>query len=610
MQKYFNNVQTTSGIAVNNASITVYTQGGAVATIYSDNGITTQSNPTFTNESGMFSFYAADGRYDLTVVANGQTTTITDVLFEDLMDGSDAVFTDVQVDTITIQGNDLSIPISSNIVNFLQAGTGATARTVQSKLREFVSVKDFGAVGDGVTDDTAEIQAAIDAVFSAGGGVVYMPEGVYKTSVQITVKAYVTLVGAGMGATTISLTVYDQVIVVSDYGSLRDITADANNLDVGEPVKLSVIQFNSYCTLTNVEAKRGYSGIASGGTTEANGPVRSKLVGIYTHDNTSRGLILDAFVKHCIVNNLHSWANGNAGFLIGHGSSYNVISDFVIEEIDNVAIWLHQGVHHNVVQNGVIRTPTAGGITACAINIAAAARWNKVSNIVVQDYIRAVQFVGSDLDGVVPTLTDDDTEFNTVENITGYSPDNTSTSSYAVTFEQTSGSAYKSKNNTVRNCYFDNYYGIFRRLADATSGCFIESIRHINTGAGGIMKAMKAPAASGYTIKLRDIEGFITNTVLLSSAFAIDSTGTKTMTVLHGITEYIPPLQNVSVNLQRVSTVADFRIDHMWVVGAGATDFTARAQVGSASATGGATQKLSVTVNMAAENGFSLEIIS
>jgi hypothetical protein len=51
----------------------------------------------------------------------------------------------------------------SSLVTYVPAGTGATQRTVQAKLRDVVSVKDFGVVGDG-TDETIKMQAAFAKV--------------------------------------------------------------------------------------------------------------------------------------------------------------------------------------------------------------------------------------------------------------------------------------------------------------------------------------------------------------------------------------------------------------------------------------------------------------
>lgn len=53
--------------------------------------------------------------------------------------------------------------IGSDMVSYTPAGTGAQTSTVQAKLREVVSVNDFGAVGDGVANDTSAVQAAVTA---------------------------------------------------------------------------------------------------------------------------------------------------------------------------------------------------------------------------------------------------------------------------------------------------------------------------------------------------------------------------------------------------------------------------------------------------------------
>ena len=56
----------------------------------------------------------------------------------------------------------------SALIGFLQAGTGAVAETVQAKLRQTISVKDFGAKGDGSTDDTAAFNAFMAALQALG----------------------------------------------------------------------------------------------------------------------------------------------------------------------------------------------------------------------------------------------------------------------------------------------------------------------------------------------------------------------------------------------------------------------------------------------------------
>jgi len=64
-----------------------------------------------------------------------------------------------------------------------QAGTGAVQRTVESKLQETVSVKDFGAVGDGVTNDAPAVQAALNASQSS---MLIFPPGTYKLNSNVT----------------------------------------------------------------------------------------------------------------------------------------------------------------------------------------------------------------------------------------------------------------------------------------------------------------------------------------------------------------------------------------------------------------------------------------
>jgi hypothetical protein len=75
---------------------------------------------------------------------------------------------------------------------FTASGTGAVSRLILNKLADTVSVKDFGAYGNGSYDDTAAINAAL-----ATGKPVFFPAGVYVCSNGIDLPAGARLIGAG-----------------------------------------------------------------------------------------------------------------------------------------------------------------------------------------------------------------------------------------------------------------------------------------------------------------------------------------------------------------------------------------------------------------------------
>lgn len=93
---------------------------------------------------------------------------------------------------------DLAASSGSSLVGFQPAGVGAVPTTVQAKLRESVSVKDFGAVGDGVTNDTVAIQACWDFC-RTNNRTAWVPTGVYRIA-QTNIAYGMTIIGEA-GAT-------------------------------------------------------------------------------------------------------------------------------------------------------------------------------------------------------------------------------------------------------------------------------------------------------------------------------------------------------------------------------------------------------------------------
>lgn len=126
---------------------------------------------------------------------------------------------------LTSQGNILNLINHTYKVNDPGIQTGPTinspiSRPLQSRLDDRVSVSDFGATGNGTTDDTVALQRAIDQLYLnptakasadiADGILTRTPlmlePGIYKTTQTLYIPSYATLVGAGSNKTIISYT--------------------------------------------------------------------------------------------------------------------------------------------------------------------------------------------------------------------------------------------------------------------------------------------------------------------------------------------------------------------------------------------------------------------
>lgn len=89
------------------------------------------------------------------------------------------------------QDTQLAATSGSTLIGFLQNGSGAVPQTIQTKLQSYVSVDDFGAVGDGTTNDSAAFQAALNA----GVFVTINASKKYYLATDITIPTGKTLLG-------------------------------------------------------------------------------------------------------------------------------------------------------------------------------------------------------------------------------------------------------------------------------------------------------------------------------------------------------------------------------------------------------------------------------
>lgn len=161
-QQFFTN----AGVPLAGGKIFTYGAGGSTpqATYTTSAGNIAHSNPIVLDASGR--------------VPGGGEIWLTNNLAYKFVLQTSANVTIQTLDNVGggVDGASLAASSGSSLIGFIQSGSGAVARTVQSKLRDIINAFDFGAVADNVTDNTAAIQSALNALPTAGG-TVQIPAG-------------------------------------------------------------------------------------------------------------------------------------------------------------------------------------------------------------------------------------------------------------------------------------------------------------------------------------------------------------------------------------------------------------------------------------------------
>lgn len=308
---------------------------------------------------------------------------------------------------------------------------GVTKKATVAQLGEMVSVKAYGATGNGSTDDTAAIQAAIDYVYSSGGGTVYFPPGTYRVTSIVrnwTSPITVNLKGSGKRSSILKkfgtnatpiLDLSGIASMLEPYSEISDLEIDGDN--VANVNGIRVTNFGRWVMRNVFIEKCNYGLYCRGGlvfdvydcTFQANlygyyceksaNNVFSNLVSFYGGQfsgNTTWGLYIKQAAGVHVVGTDISF-NGTSGDINTGGIYYDVTMD---DEIGYAVASIKNAWFEGNFGNG-IKTGAVGGLHFSLRDTTLAGNFNPVTigAIAMSEIVNC--FAGSVTDTIVVGAT-------------------------------------------------------------------------------------------------------------------------------------------------------------------------------------------------------------
>ncbi len=182
------------------------------------------------------------------------------------------------------EGNPVAVSLEGSMAapDYTASGSGAVTRTSHDKFGDAVSAKDFGAQGDGLTDDTLAIQQALTAHDS-----VFLPSGDYLITGPIALREKQSLYGTGAASRLkCNTTSFDAVRIIGGFTRLHNLAIDGGDRGV------LLYGYESACvqnTISDIQIIGANIGIELDGYTNAEKPC---------YWNNFTNILIESFGQH------------------------------------------------------------------------------------------------------------------------------------------------------------------------------------------------------------------------------------------------------------------------------------------------------------------------
>ena len=272
------------------------------------------------------------------------------------------------IGSYTFKGNvtEYTVETGSSILN-------PTVRSFQQKFDDFVNVRDFGALGNGVADDTASIRRAIEQIYKESENnfdtrtrrTIYIPAGTYITSNVISIPPNASLVGDGPNSTTISLQ-YGNLSVanICDSAFQSGSTIGSGGATLPDSIEISGIGF----TNTAQEIQYPLLNIDSASNVRINNTrFQSNIKAGSTYPNVVEILSTSTSTRNVVLDGVQILGGGNGIVNMGAGTKAFSIINSQFDDLSNVGTVLGSVDSYSSMNNyfGVVGT---NGVTSGAIN--------------------------------------------------------------------------------------------------------------------------------------------------------------------------------------------------------------------------------------------------